>query len=145
MGATIGKTGAPYDTVKNFRGTEFEFEARVGGKASENAENPELFIDHGGDNTGLIVGRIVDSSLRALPGRRIDGAVKPDQTHPYYSYSLSYAPSVAFSDWQENFVIGDVKPGTYELTFTGSPDLRKTVTVEPGKIAYITVVDASAE
>ena len=148
-GDLIGRTGAPFELSKGVRNSELEFEIRIGGKGSEYARNPELFIDHQAPGTGMIAGRIVDGDFRSLPGRRIDGLEnrKPEKTHPYYTYSLSYDPGVSPSFWEENFVIGDVLPGVYELRFPGGrtgTDLSKTVTVQPGKIAYVTVVDSSA-
>jgi N-acetylmuramoyl-L-alanine amidase len=137
-GTVLGRTGKPYDININDRSTEFEFEVRLGDKIADMAQNPELFIEHVPGGTGMIVGRLVNKDFRSLPGRRIDGARKSEVSHPYYSYSLTYAPDARSSSWQENFVIGDVPPGAYELRFPGAAP--RAVNVQAGKVAYLTVV-----
>ncbi len=137
-GEPIGKTGQPYDMATDNRSTELEFEVWIGGKSVEYAVNPELYIQPVHSGNGIIVGQIVDEEFRALPGRRIDGVVKSPATHPNYTFSLSYAPGVNPSpQWEENFVIGDVPPGVYDLAFPGG--FKQQAVVEAGKITYLTV------
>lgn len=134
-GQMVGKTGAPYTVREDDRSTAFEFEIRVGGKSGEYARNPELFLQPLSDQTGLIVGQVVNARRQALPGHEIHGVKKES---PMYSWSLTYDPEARHTDWRENFAIGDVPAGEYELDFGDGQ--KKTVQVTPGTITYLTVV-----
>lgn len=141
-GQTLGTTGAPYNLEANDRSTAFEFEIRVGGKSSEDARNPELFLQPFSRQTGLIVGQFVNSQRQPLPRQKVRGV---DKGQEYYSYTLTYDPAMKSTQWQENFAIGDVPAGTHTLQFLNEDGseagaLKKTVKVEPSKITYLRVV-----
>ena len=133
-GQAVGKTGAPFDVTLADRSTEFEFEIWLGKPSGTEARNPELFIQPFKTTTGLVVGQLVNAQNQPMPGQKIRGVKKESNL---YSYSLTYDPAVKSTQWKENFAIADVPAGEYELQFADGP--KQQVTVEPGKVSYVTV------
>jgi N-acetylmuramoyl-L-alanine amidase len=132
-GEKIGTTDAPYAEAQ-FRSREFEFEVRIGGDSRAYVRNPELFINHATQGTGMIVGRLARTNGELLSGKQISDAKKPSEL-TNYSYTMTYADGIPGTDrWQENFVIGDVVPGKYVLKSTYG---EREVEVAPGRITYV--------
>lgn len=130
--AIAGQTG-------DVSGPRLHFEIRYGWHSSETPldnsyMNPELWVSMA--NTGVIVGTVPS----ALNETRVDIDPDPKTRPPYdtYSYSLTYdfSSSKIGSDpfYNENYVIGEVKPGTYTIT---SGTYVKTVTVNAGEITSV--------
>jgi N-acetylmuramoyl-L-alanine amidase len=132
-GEKIGTTDAPYAEAQ-FRSREFEFEVRIGGDSRAYVRNPELFINHATQGTGMIVGRLARANGELLSGKQVRGAKKPSEL-TNYSYTMTYAEGIPGTDqWQENFVIADVVPGKYLLTSNYG---EREVEVSPGRITYV--------
>ncbi len=121
----------------NSTGPHLHFEIRVGTQspsASRTRRNAELWFAISG--MGAIYGKVPGGS----DNTRVD--ISPDpKPHPPYTHNLFYALTYKFSDpaiqsddiYQENYAIGDVKPGTYLITALNGTYSR-TVTVGAGQV-----------
>lgn len=117
----------------------FYFEVRHGWHSGETEIdggrlNPEGWFAM--DTTGIIVGAVPTSDN----GVRVDISPDPKPRPPYESYgwSLTYdfdEPLIGADPiYNENYIIGDVVPGTY--TITSGDDYEVEVTVEAGEIVH---------
>lgn len=121
----------------NSTGPHLHFEIRQGTQspsAIRSRRNPELWFAISG--MGAIYGRVPN----AADNTRVD--ISPDpKPRPPYTHSTFYALTYKFGDpviqsddiYNENYAIGDVKPGTYTITALNGT-YRRMVTVGAGQI-----------
>jgi hypothetical protein len=101
--------------------------------SSRSRRNAELWAAMTG--MGAIYGKVPGASNST----RVDISPDPKPRPPYttYGYSLTYNfadPAIGSDDaYQENYAIGDVKPGNYTITAL-SGSYRRTVTVKAGQV-----------
>lgn len=117
-------------------GPHLHFEIRslyVSYSSPRSRRNPELWC--GIKGMGAVYGRIPNAPNKT----RVDIFPDPKPRPPYttFSYALTYNfadPYIGSDDiYQENYAIGDVKPGTYTITALGG-SYRRVVTVLPNQI-----------
>jgi murein DD-endopeptidase MepM/ murein hydrolase activator NlpD len=100
--------------------------------------NPQLWLEPL-PGTGIVAGRVLDSTGRPVPGARIHGLVQPypeetplavvetyqDRAHPHPLYN-------------ENFAIGDIPAGEYLLGVQIGPQrVWRRISVQPGRVTFV--------
>lgn len=134
--AEIGVGGAA--TVRHLH-----FEVRVGSNEFGATRNPLLWLIPG-FNRGVIAGRLVDEAGRPWQGvvihafsQEADGEAKKTWTY------LGDPDDISNPDEHlaENFVFGDLKPGTYQIyTELNGESYSAEVIVMPGELAQVEIV-----
>jgi len=100
---------------------------------SRNRRNPELWVAM--DGMGAIYGTVPNAGNST----RVDISPHPKPRPPYttFGWALTYNfldPNIGSDDtYQENYAIGDVRPGTYTITALNGA-YRRVVTVGAGQV-----------
>jgi len=143
-GERIGSVGG----TGNVSGSTLLFEVRQGDNSYQSVRNPELWMaplsDGSGQPQGAIAGRIVDADgnyveisnivIEELAGKK-QPALDTFYTRTYTGKSL-----IGQGPFEENFAIGDLPPGPYQVTFSLNGFHQQEVEVVPGGITLVTFV-----
>lgn len=129
--AGVGATGL-------VSGPHLHLEVRVGEDFYLNTRNPMLWIAPY-EGWGTLAGRVIDAAGKFITGaivsvRPINVQTVPREQYTYMNWDL--APDEV---WQENFVVGDLPAGRYEVTIRAAQTFRRTVDILPGQTNFIEV------
>jgi hypothetical protein len=107
--------------------------------------NPELWLkpllDENGQPFGVIAGRILDAQgkpvkIANIVIERLTSAGAAQDT--YYLSTYSETKLIGQPPWEESFAIGDLPAGDYQISFWQRGMQQALVTVEPGKLTWVT-------
>jgi murein DD-endopeptidase MepM/ murein hydrolase activator NlpD len=143
-GDQIGAVG--YTGVAEW--SHLHFEVRVGENVYRETRNPELWLkphqNDKSDPNGAIAGRIIDEygAPIYIPGVVVH-RIGPDGEIIDTIYVETYADFTVNGDdeWGENFVVGDLLPGRYLVSFVARGLQEWEVEVYPGQLTVL-VFDA---
>lgn len=140
MGDVIGRVG----TTGYVTGAHVHFEVRVGVNDYWHTRNPLLWIAPY-LNHGVIAGRVTDregnyieSALIQINrgGRRVDSTTS--YLRPPQPDVRTIAHSIPDDNWQENFVLGDVAIGEYEIVVVvDGRRYSQTINVRSGMVNFV--------
>jgi hypothetical protein len=100
--------------------------------------NPQLWIEPL-PGTGIVAGKVVDATGKAIPGARVYGLVQPYPEETPYSFAETYQDK-AHSDpaYGDQFAVGDVPAGRYLLGVEiNGKKVWRTVNVQAGKVSWV--------
>ncbi len=116
-------------------GAHLHLEVRVGKNEYAYARNPALWLVPY-EGWGTLAGQVVDRRGRPIPGVKLQ--LRPPGSNEILRQQSTYATTVRPDNvWQENFVIGDVPAGRYELHITVNDiAYKRNVEILPGQTAF---------
>jgi murein DD-endopeptidase MepM/ murein hydrolase activator NlpD len=119
------------------------FEVRVGSNEFGSTRNPLLWMQPP-ETRGVVVGRIVDPEGRPWQGVAINAYGVSDETDNHVTWSYLGDPQNLIKPDEmlaENFVIGDLRPGFYELiVLLQGTEYRANVEVVGGSFSTVEIV-----
>ena len=134
-------------------GSHLHFEVRVGTNQYDNTRNPALWLfprtDENGQQYGVLAGRLKNPQDHRLYVNVkveyfINNREKPDQTFYVETYALEKNPVKSNKIYHENFVIPDLHPGSYRITFSiPGQRFEQWVEVESGKLTFVAITSNS--
>jgi murein DD-endopeptidase MepM/ murein hydrolase activator NlpD len=134
----VGMTG-------RIKGSTLHFEVRLGENLYHSVRNPELWVepltDEQGQMAGALAGRILDAGGKyiQMPNivlERLAGPGLPALDQVYLkTYSSKHL--VGQSPWFENFAVGDLPAGSYQISFWLNGMQQKVIEIEPGKLTLV--------
>ena len=139
----VGSSGA-------VRGSILYFEVRVGENDYAAVRNPALWMQpqpgEDGQLLGAIAGRVVDGDgeFLAIDNIVLELLAGPGQPAADEFYLKTYAEKrlSGQSPYAENFAMGDLPPGEYQVSIWLNGMHQQIVTVEPGKLTLVNIVIA---
>lgn len=129
--AGVGATGL-------VSGPHLHLEVRVGEDLHESTRNPMLWIAPY-EGWGTLAGRVIDAAGKYITGaivsvRPINVDAAPREQFTYLNWDIK--PDEV---WQENFVVGDLPAGRYEVTIRTGQTFRHTIDILPGQTTFLEV------
>jgi murein DD-endopeptidase MepM/ murein hydrolase activator NlpD len=119
------------------------FEVRVGSNDFASTRNPLLWIEPP-STRGIIAGRLVDPEGRPWQGVAINVVGRSEGTESTTTWTYLNDPQPMVNPDEglaENFVVGDLTPGQYQLfTSLQGQEYRATVVVEGGRLNMIEMI-----
>lgn len=142
-GQSIGEVGMSGSAI----GSHLHFEVRTDPMDYSTTRNPLLYLEPLPDATGnllaVLAGQVVDPAggFIATPQLVVERADLPADAAPQRFYLETYAPGVPSDPvWQENFVLGDLQPGRYRVSFVYDGRLlERFVTLSAGQLTYLSL------
>ena len=138
-GDVIGKVGASGVAL----GPHLHLEVRVGKNDYYSTRNPELWLkplNYNGTGWGGLAGIVRDTSGTPLSRHTVViRSLNIDYDEPITKYVATYAEESLNGDdeLRENFGIGDLPPGTYEVAVNTTKLYREVVVVAPGQLSFV--------
>jgi murein DD-endopeptidase MepM/ murein hydrolase activator NlpD len=125
--------------------SHLHFEIRVGEGGFTDTRNPELWLEphknEGSESNGAIAGRILDEfgTPIYIPNVVVE-KLGPGEVILETIYIETYADYSVNGDdaWEENFVLSDLIPGEYRVSFVARGLQVWNVTVYPGQLTLLT-------
>ncbi len=141
-GDVLGKVGGT--GVAN-GGPHLHFEVRVGYNDYYSTRNPELWLKPF-PKWGALAGRVVNSAGQLIP--LVNVTIRSDEINndaPVNRYLTTYAAETINPDpaYGENFVVGDLPPGTYIVSINTRKTLKQTVTIKSNEVTWIEFRDVT--
>lgn len=136
---TVGMSG-------RVTGSTLHFEVRLGENTYQDVRNPELWMDllpdENGQTQGALAGQILDPNGKYVQVSNIvlEQLAGPGQPAAKTIYLKTYAEKrlMGLSPWQENFAIGDLPAGDYQISFYWQNRLQqRLVKIKPGKLTVV--------
>ncbi len=123
-------------------GSTLDFEVRLGENTFQTVRNPELWLapleGDNGEPNGVLAGRVVDAQGKDLVVHNIvvEQLGGPGQPVLDSIYLKTYSETrlVGLDPWQESFAVGDLKPGSYQISFWMNGLQQRVVQIKPGKL-----------
>ncbi|NMB67850.1 MAG: M23 family metallopeptidase [Chloroflexi bacterium] len=142
-GQEIGKVGMTGSAI----GSHLHFELRTDPEDYSTTRNPLLYLAplHNPQGTPLAVlaGRLIDANGQniATPLLVAERLNLPETAIPERYYIETYAAGTPSAPaWQENFVLADLEPGHYRISFVFDGRLiERFVTLSAGKLTYLSL------
>lgn len=143
-GQEIGQVGSTGIVT----GSTLLFQVRMGENSYQAVRNPALWMvplaDESGQPRGALAGRVVDEDGNYLKVENIVIEQLAGQGQPaidqFYIQTYSGKSLIGTPPYEENFALGDLPAGDYQISFFMSGMQQMEVEVQPGMITVATFV-----